>query len=213
MRRPSSLSSLLALAACAVALGVGAAPASATVFCKTNVATCSAENTYPLGSEFSFSLNGNVAVLESVAATHKCKKSTIAMKTEKAGGGGALLGNVTSLTFGECSVEAGFGECLSREVRSLPWQAEWIAAGGERRMVIGENGSGKPDIRMICFSGFTCDYGSARMEARMPVVSGVTHLQVEAELPFFAGSPLCATKLFWKADYNLPSPEAVFLTQ
>ncbi len=120
---------------------------------------------------------------------------------------------MTSLTFGECSVEAGFGECKSLEVRNLPWSAKWIAGGGggEDQMTLGDSGKGRPAIRLLC-AGFTCTYGLFKVETGMPVISGKTHVRLEQQLPLFEGSPLCATVLKWSADYNSPSPEALFLT-
>jgi hypothetical protein len=215
MRGSPSLSTLVALLACAMVLGAWAAPASAaTVFCKTNVETCSAENTYPLGSEFSFSTSGTTVILETVASKFKCPSSTIGMKSEKSEGG-PLLGEVTSVTFGKCSVEAGFGECKSLEVRNLPWSAKWIAGtgGGEDKMSLGDSGKGRPAIRLLCF-GFSCTYGVAELsEIGMPVISGKTHVVLtNRALALFEGSPLCATVLTWSADYNSPAPEALFLT-
>ena len=204
---------VVALIACAVAAGVCAAPASATVFCKTNVETCSAENTYAVGSEFSFSTSGTSVVFETVAVKHKCKKATMGMKTESSEAG-LLFGAVTNMTFGECSLEgSGFGECNSFEMRNLPWSARWSAGtgGGEDKMFLTESAKGRPAIRLLCF-GFTCTYGSAELEIGMPVVSGKTHVRLERTLPLFESSPLCATTLKWSADYNSPSPEALFLT-
>jgi hypothetical protein len=170
------------------------------------------ENTYSVGSEFSFSASGTTVVLETVAAKHKCKKATMGMKTESSEAG-VLAGKVTSVTFGECSVETGFGECKSSEVRNLPWSAKWIAGsgGGEDRMILGDSGKGRPAIRLLC-AGFSCTYGSVNLEAGMPVVSGKTHVRLEREFPLFEGGPLCATILKWSADHNSPSPEASFLT-
>jgi hypothetical protein len=213
MREFPSLNTSVALIACVIALGAWAVPASAaTVFCKTNVETCSAENTYPVGSEFSFSASGTTVVFETVASRQECEKAAIGMKTEGSKGG-VLLGEVTSVTVGKCSVEAGFGECTSLEVRNLPWSAEWTAGskGGEDKMTLGDSGKGRPAIRLLC-AGFSCTYGSFAVETGMPVVSGKTHVRLERELPFFEGSPLCATVLKWSADYNSPSPEALFLT-
>lgn len=212
MRGFPLLGTPVALIACVAALGVCAAPASATVFCKANVETCSAENTYSVGSEFSFSTSGTTVVFENVASKHKCKQATMGMKA-KSTEGGVLLGEVTSMTFGECSVEAGFGECKSFEVRNLPWSAEWLAGsgGGEDKMFLNEGAKGRAAIRLLCF-GFTCTYGSTKLEVGMPVVSGKTHVRLEQALPFFEGSPLCATTLKWSADYNSPAPEALFLT-
>jgi hypothetical protein len=203
---------VLIVCGAAIAFALPATASAATVFCKTDAETCSKENTYAIGSEFSFSLNGTTAILETIAAKHKCKQGAIGMKSEKAAESGALLGKVTSLTFGECTVEVGFGECKSREVRNLPWSAEWIRAGAERRLIMGDSGKGRPAIRLLC-AGFSCTYGSATVELQMPVLSGLTNVQVNRELPLFEGSPLCATVLSWTADYNAPSPEAVFLTQ
>jgi hypothetical protein len=202
----------LLLVICLLAFGAFAASASATVFCKTNVETCSAENTYPWGSAFSFATSGTTVVFETVAATHKCKKAAMGMKTESTGGG-AVLGQVTSMTFGECSAETGFGECKSFEVRNLPWGGKWLAGlgGSEDRMSFTETLKGKPAIRLLC-AGFSCTYGSSSVEVGMPVVSGKTHVSVARELPLFEGGPLCATVLKWNADYNAPSPEALFLT-
>lgn len=214
MRGFPSLSAVVALVSCAMALGAWTASASAaTVFCKANVETCSAENMYPVGSEFSFSTSGTTVTFETVASKFKCASATIGMKSEGSEGG-PLLGEVTSMTFGKCSVETGFGECKSLEVRNLPWSAEWIAGagGGEDRMILGDSGKGRPAIRLLC-AGFSCTYGSVKVETGMPVVSGKTHVRLERrELPFFEGSPLCATILKWSADYNSPSPEALFLT-
>lgn len=78
-------------------------------------------------------------------------------------------------------------------------------------MALGDSGKGRPAVRLLC-AGFSCTYGSFSVEAGMPVVSGKTHVRLERELPFFEGSPLCATTLKWSADYNSPSPEALFLT-
>jgi hypothetical protein len=211
MRKLTFLKAPVALAVCIGVLGVGAAPASATVFCKTNVETCSAENTYPLGTAFSFSASGTTVILETIAMKQKCKEATMGMKTESSEPG-HLRGSLTSVTFGSCSVETGFGECKSSEVRNLPWKAEWIAGSGgaEDKMLLSEGAKGKPAIRLFC-AGFTCTYGSS-VEAGMPVISGKTHVRLERELAFFEGSPLCATVLHWSADYNSPSPEALFLT-
>lgn len=214
MRRFALLGTLVATMACVVALGAWAAPVSAaTVFCKANVETCSAENTYAVGSEFSFSTSGTTVVFETVAAKHKCEKATIGIGTEGSEGG-TLFGKLTSMTFGKCSAEAGFGECKSLEVRNLPWKAKWIAGagGGEDTMILSDSGKGRPAIRLLC-AGFSCTYGSSSVETGMPVVSGKTHVRLEQhELPFFEGGPLCATVLKWSADYNTPSPEALFLT-
>lgn len=215
MRGFLSLSTLVALLACVMSLGAWVASASAaTVFCETNVETCSAENTYPVGSEFSFSTSGTTVILETVASKFKCPNATIGMKSEGSEGG-PLLGKVTSVTFGKCSVEAGFGECKSLEVRNLPWSAKWIAGtgGGEDQMSLGDSGKGRPAIRLLC-AGFSCTYGVAELsEIGMPVVSGKTHVVLEKRaLALFEGSPLCATVLKWSADYNSPAPEALFLT-
>ncbi len=88
------------------ALGIGSAPASATVFCKENKTPCPAAGIYPVGTKLTASLKaGTEATLTAGAVTIKCTKSEVEPKLTNAGGaGGIVRWEFNTLTFGGCNV-------------------------------------------------------------------------------------------------------------
>jgi hypothetical protein len=187
---------------------VGAGTASATALCKANETTCTAGNTYAIGTSIHAVLEpGQIAHLEAGPVNDECEESTMQGKSTKAGT--PIIGTIEQLTFAKCS-------CTTSNAIHLPYKSEGAAgAGGNGTLTASTSGAGKPGGTVTC-AGVHCVYETA--SAAVSVTGGTpatAAANVEMALNTGESDFLClfTGAAHWKANYNVTSPSPLFITK
>lgn len=193
----------LCLALAAVTMALGAGTASATKLCSVNSSPCPAGNTYGKGTAIKTQLvAGTKSVMSSGFVTITCSESTMSGKTTTAGGSGAVLGEISSVTWKSCT--SSLGSCTTSALNT-PWPAEVTGSGGNGTMTVS-----KPGGKFTC-GGTTCEYEGSKASVS---ISGGNPARAKASNVSFSkigGSFLCSSTASWSAEYEVTSPKPLFI--
>ncbi len=133
----------------------GAARVPGTVMCQQNVPPAPCRNVYAVPQTFKGELEAEVKfpfVYGGVPKQPACKISTVEGKTTT--NGSPLVGELTALTFGECS-----GGLCNIEALRLPYRVEMLD-GTPDTMTWSSGGNGQPAFRITgCPGAMECTYG------------------------------------------------------
>jgi hypothetical protein len=191
----------LALAMAAMALGAGTA--SATKLCSVNTSPCPAGNTYGKGTSIKTQLvTGTKSVMSSGFVTITCTESTMSGKTTSEGGAGAVTGEISSVTWKNCT--SGLGSCTTSALKT-PWSAEISGSGGNGTMSV-KGAAGK----FTC-GGTTCEYEASKASLS---VSGGNPARAKASNVSFSkigGGFLCSSTASWTSEYEVTAPKPLFI--
>lgn len=198
---------VVAIAAMTALLGAGSA--SATVLCKVSPTkgVCPSTSRYAAGTTFDAKATG--ATLETNTENVTCKTSSTSIKNT-AESGSPLPGEVTLLTFGECTSSSG-AACTVTSV-GTPWSANlaWTSLGNGTLTVA--NGG----ARVSCGFGFLqCRFGAKSLSLEVQggnpgkVIANKVPLEMTAEEGFLK----CPTEAKWTATYEATSPTAVWVAK
>lgn len=190
-------------------LAMAGQASAATVFCKTNVTTCSKENTYPLKTEVVGGLTEGIVTTFTmpIGWMQSCPESTIKVISEEQTAE-QLIGRITALNFSGC--ESDEGPCVGAQARNLPWRVEFTSevSPGVDKIVAVNGGKGNPGFQITCF-GAPCNYELPSVDMNMP---GGEQSRLEATGIFVNTTLGCESKVQWSANYNSLSPKPIFLT-
>lgn len=194
------LALLAAMAAMAV---MGAGTASATKLCSVNSSPCPAGNTYGKGTSIKTQLvAGTKSVMSSGFVTISCTESSMNGKTTSEGGAGAVTGDISSVTWKNCT--SGLGSCTASSLNT-PWAAEITGSGGSGTLSV-KNAGGK----FTC-GGVTCEYEASKASVS---VTGGNPAKAKASSVSFSkigGSFLCSSSASWTSEYEVTSPKPLFI--
>jgi len=191
------------LAAMAAMAAIGAGTASATKLCSVNTSPCPAGNTYGKGTAIKAQLvAGTKSTMSSGFVNITCTESTISGKTTSEGGVGAVTGEITSVTWKNCT--SGLGACTASALNT-PWPAEVSGSGGSGTMTISGAGG-----KFTC-GGTTCEYSSSKASVS---VSGGNPATIKASSISFSkigGGFLCSSTASWSGTYEATAPKPLFI--
>lgn len=193
----------LCLALAMAAMALGAATASATKLCSVNTSPCPAGNTYGKGTSIKTQLvTGTKSVMSSGFVTITCTESTMSGKTTSEGGAGAVTGEISSVTWKNCT--SGLGSCTTSALKT-PWSAEISGSGGNGTMSV-KGAAGK----FTC-GGTTCEYEASKASLS---VSGGNPARAKASNVSFSkigGGFLCSSTASWTSEYEVTAPKPLFV--
>jgi hypothetical protein len=191
----------LALAMALMALGSGTA--SATKLCSVNTSQCPAGNTYAKGTSNKTQLvSGTKSTMSSGFVTVTCSESTMSGKTTSEGGAGAVLGEISSVTWKNCT--SSLGSCTASALLT-PWPAEVTGSGGNGSLTVQHPGG-----KFTC-GGTTCEYEASKASIS---VSGGNPAKAKASNISFTkigGGFLCSSTSSWSAEYEVTAPKPLFI--
>ncbi len=191
------------LAAMAAMAFLGAGTASATKLCSVNTSPCPAGNTYGKGTSIKAQLvPGTTSTMSSGFVNITCTESTISGKTTSEGGAGAVKGEITSVTWKNCT--SGLGACTASALNT-PWSAEVTGSGGNGTMSISGAGG-----KFTC-GGTTCEYSTSKSSVS---VSGGNPATIKASNISFSkigGGFLCSSTASWSGTYEATAPKPLFI--
>lgn len=194
---------LLVIGAMAAMAFIGAGTASATKLCSVNTSPCPAGNTYGKGTSIKTQLvSGTKSVMSSGFVTITCTESTMSGKTTNEGGAGAVTGEISSVTWKNCT--SGLGSCTTSALKT-PWSAEITGSGGNGTMSV-KGAAGK----FTC-GGTTCEYEASKVSLS---VSGGNPAKAKASNVSFTkigGGFLCSSTASWTSEYEVTSPKPLFI--
>lgn len=201
MRFMKTFGLCLALAVAAMAFGAGTA--SATKLCSVNTSPCPAGNTYGKGTSIKTQLvAGTKSVMSSGFVTITCTESTMSGKTTSEGGAGAVTGEISSVTWKNCT--SALGSCTTSALKT-PWSAEITGSGGNGTMSV-KGAAGK----FTC-GGTTCEYEASKASIS---VSGGSPAKAKASNVSFSkigGGFLCSSTASWTSEYEVTAPNPLFI--
>ncbi len=189
------LSIVGAVAALALCCGASSASAS-TVFCKTNVSPCSAENTYAAGTALTAKPKTEIKVSSPVYPTMGCAA------------GAKMNGTITSTgvqfkEFGMFCASA-FETCVV-EGRNLPWTSTLAAgSGGDGTLTIAS-----ARLNFSCSSHLPCEVEATNVPLK--VVGGATgSLEINST---FTKAAFCASgdKKTLVGAYDITAPNPIYV--
>jgi hypothetical protein len=198
---------LAVVAVVALTALLGAGSASATVLCKTLPSKGVCGSKYPANTLFSAKATG--ATLETNTENVTCKTSSTAVKNT-AESGSPLPGEVTSLSFGECTSSSN-AACTVTSV-GTPWTGSvaWTS-GGNGTLTVANGGA-----RVSCGFGFLqCRFGAKSLSLEIQggnpakVIANKVPLEMTAEEGFLK----CPTEAKWTATYETTSPTALWVAK
>ncbi|HET7417883.1 MAG TPA: hypothetical protein VFJ61_09695 [Solirubrobacterales bacterium] len=193
----------LCLAVAAATMALGAGTASATKLCSVNTSPCPTGNTYGKGTAIKTQLvPGTKSTMSSGFVTVTCTESTMSGKTTSEGGAGAVTGSIGTVTWKNCT--SGLGSCTASALNT-PWPAEVTGSGGNGTMTVS-----KPGGKFTC-GGTTCEYEGSKASVS---VSGGNPARAKASNVSFSkigGSFLCSSTASWTAEYEVTSPNPLFI--
>jgi hypothetical protein len=191
------------LAAMAAMAFLGAGTASATKLCSVNTSPCPAGSTYGKGTAIKAQLvAGTTSTMSSGFVNITCTESTISGKTTSEGGAGAVKGEITSVTWKNCT--SGLGACTASALNT-PWPAEVTGSGGNGTMSISGAGG-----KFTC-GGTTCEYSTSKSSVS---VSGGNPATIKASNISFSkigGGFLCSSTASWSGTYEATAPKPLFI--
>jgi hypothetical protein len=198
---------LAVMAAMALSAVVGASTASATELCKEN--PCNG-TMYPAETAVTAQLKtGAVAELTSPITNVTCKKSTTSGKTTTTGSATeTVLGQITALTFTECTDTA--GEKCTAEAVNLPYKGEIHATGGGNgTLTVSSSGKGNPGATVVCGLVINCTFSTAL--ASLSVTGGNPALAVANKIGLNLAGGVCPTEAHWDSQYEVTAPKPLFV--
>lgn len=193
----------LCLALGVAAMAFGAGTASATKLCSVNTSPCPAGNTYGKGTSIKTQLvPGTVSTMSSGFVTVTCTESTMSGKTTSEGGSGAVLGEISSATWKNCT--SSLGSCTASSLKT-PWPAEVTGSGGNGTMTVQHPGG-----KFTC-GGTTCEYEGSK--ASLSVTGGNPAKAKASNVSFskIGGGILCSSTSSWSGEYEVTSPKPLFI--
>lgn len=191
---------VIAAVATALILVVGGDPAPATELCPEADYPC--EEPYPSGIEIEATLEKGTEAILSGAATVKCRKSTVVDKIQE-GKGSSLRGEITSLTFADCST------CEAVESLAMPWEAsvETAKTGrGDGLLVVG-----KPKIVLSGCTFFKVTCPAMASEMTLEVVGGRPAKVLARKEAVRLPGEACGTEGALTATYEVLEPSPLFV--
>lgn len=194
---------LCLVAATAAMAFLGAGTASATKLCSVNTSPCPAGNTYGKGTAIKTQLvSGTKSVMSSGFVTITCTESTMSGKTTSEGGAGAVTGEISSVTWKNCT--SSLGSCTT-SAQKTPWPAEVTGSGGNGTMTV-KNAAGK----FTC-GGTTCEYEASK--ASISISGGNPAIAKASNVSFskIGGGFLCSSTASWSSEYEVTSPKPLFI--
>jgi hypothetical protein len=194
---------LCLLAVMAAMASLGAGTASATKLCSVNTSPCPAGNTYGKGTSIKTQLvAGTKSTMSSGFTTVTCTESSMNGKTTSEGGAGAVTGEITSVTWKNCT--SGLGSCTASALNT-PWPAEVTGSGGSGTMSV-KNAGGK----FTC-GGVTCEYEASK--ASVSITGGNPAKAKASSVSFtkIGGSFFCSSTASWTSEYEVTSPKPLFI--
>jgi hypothetical protein len=201
---------LAAIAAMALSAVAGASTASATELCSTNTSPCSG-TMYPVGTEIKAELKagGAGAVITNNITNWTCKKSAISGKTTTTGSATeTVLGQITALTFTECTNTA--GEKCTAEAVHLPYKAEIHATGGGNgTLTVSSGGNGNPGEILVCGTDINCTFSFAT--ASLSLTGGNPAILKAGKIKLETAGGICPAEASWDAEYEVTSPKPLFV--
>jgi hypothetical protein len=194
----------MCLMAATVAMAViGAGTASATRLCAVNSSPCPSSSIYGKGTAIKTQLApGATSVMSSGFVTVTCTSSTMSGKTTSEGGSSAVTGEISSVTWKNCT--SGLGSCTASALKT-PWPAEVSGSGGNGTMTVTHPGG-----KFTC-GGTTCEYEGSKASVS---VSGGNPAKARASNVSFSkigGSFLCSSSASWTAEYEVTAPNPLFI--
>lgn len=199
-----------AVAAMGLMAFIGAGTASATELCSTNTSPCTGTK-YLSGTSVSAQLkSGTSAVLTSSITTVTCKKSTVTGKTTSSGGKGvAVSGEITGLTFTECTTTNGTA-CTVNSVNKN-YSASIVATGGGNGTLTVKKGTGagNPGASVQCGFLINCTFTAA--EPALSVTGGNPAIAKANAIPLERSGGICPSEAKWDAEYEVTAPKPLFI--
>ena len=185
------------------AMAFGAGTASATKLCSVNTSPCPAGNTYGKGTSIKTQLvSGTKSTMSSGFVNVTCSESTMSGKTTSEGGAGAVLGEISSVTWKNCT--SSLGSCTASAL-GTPWPAEVTGSGGSGTLSVQHPGG-----KFTC-GGTTCEYEGSKASIS---VSGGNPARAKASNVSFSkigGGFLCSSTASWTSEYEVTSPNPLFI--
>jgi len=189
-----------ALAAMAI---MGAGTASATKLCSVNTSPCPAGNTYGKGTSIKAQLPaGGTSVMSSGFTTVTCTSSTMSGKTTSEGGAGAVTGEISSVTWKNCT--SSLGSCTASALNT-PWKVEVSGSGGSGTMSVNNPGG-----KFTC-GGVTCEYAASKASVSANGGNPATIKASGVSFSKIGGGFLCSSSASWTATYEVTSPKPLFV--
>lgn len=194
---------LALLAALAAMAFMGAGTASATKLCSVNTSPCPAGNTYGKGTAIKAQLTpGTNSVMSSGFVTISCSSSTMSGKTTSEGGAGAVTGEISSVTWKNCT--SNLGSCTATALNT-PWKVEVSGSGGSGTMSVSNPGG-----KFTC-GGVTCEYAASKASVSANGGSPATIKASGVSFSKIGGSFLCSSTASWTSTYEVTSPNPLFV--
>jgi len=194
---------LCTLAVMAAMAFVGAGTASATKLCSVNTSPCPAGNTYGKGTSIKAQLPaGTNSVMASGFVTITCSSSSMSGKTTSEGGAGAVTGEISSVTWKNCT--SGLGSCTASALNT-PWKVEVSGSGGSGTMTVN-----KPGGKFTC-GGVTCEYEASKASVSANGGNPATIKASGVSFSKIGGSFLCSSSASWTSTYEVTSPNPLFV--
>lgn len=191
------------LAAMAMMAIVGAGTASATKLCSVNTSPCPAGNTYGKGTAIKAQLPaGGTSVMSSGFVTITCTSSTMSGKTTSEGGAGAVTGEISSVTWKNCT--SNLGSCTASALNT-PWKVEVSGSGGSGTMSVNNPGG-----KFTC-GGVTCEYSASKASVSANGGNPATIKASGVSFSKIGGSFLCSSSASWTSTYEVTSPNPLFV--
>jgi hypothetical protein len=201
--KPMKMLGLLVIGAMAAMAFIGAGTTSATKLCSSNTSPCPAGNTYGKGTSIKTQLvAATKSVMSSGFVTITCTESTMSGKTTSEGGSGAVTGEISSVTWKNCT--SGLGSCTTSALKT-PWLAEITGSGGNGTMSV-KDAAGK----FTC-GGTTCEYEASK--ASLSVTGGSPAKAKASNVSFnkIGGGFLCSSTASWTSEYEVTAPNPLFI--
>jgi hypothetical protein len=196
--------------------GTSSAFAANTKLCKENVASCPAAKTYPANTVLKGATQASPtagAKLVTNLGTVICD-SSVEGKTNEAEGT-PLKGEVTSLTFSNCTITVG-GNTTSCTVTTLhtPYPSSITATGsGNGTLTATKAAPNAPGATVVCGSIINCNFEKESVTLNVfGGAPGVAFAEAK-EVALGRSGATCPLSAKWTANYFLTSPtENVFAT-
>jgi hypothetical protein len=190
---------LLYLFAATATLFTSAAPASATVLCKTATEPCT--SAWAAGTTLQTSLkSGTQFTLEAGFTTITCTETSMKGEVTNAGPGGNVSGTITSISFGGCGSVT----------------VDVLTSNGTFSIAAGTGGNGTLALTGVevtfASSGISCVYGFGQTGTPTTISGGaMASIPGEMNVPKLSGGFSCASPAKWKAPLTVTSPEPLYV--
>ena len=193
----------VAMAAFMATVGVGSAMAGANdkvVWCFKRVHNCPANEDYPSGTEIFAGATKTEFLTNLVNAT--CTKSELAMTNT----GLLVHGNVTALTFENCSTE--LAKCTIKAENLEYLSNGRLNAGlGYEISITEKTPNGVPQITIECGMIINCTYTTKEVSVAALLSFTPEVLKIEQAFVFSEGF-MCAKIMIWDGTYQLECRES-----